>query len=158
MGSGKITFSALIEELKRRGILHLTFFYTVGSWLALQVSDVLFPGAGIPFGAIQHILIAEIVAFPLVVIFGWFFDVSSGGITRDRSRMFSPAGSRGCPLVAADYVVLSALTLAISAILIGTGINLVSARAENHTDLAIPPNSLAVFPFENLSDDSSWRT
>ena len=33
MDSRKITFSALIEELKRRGILHLTFFYTVGFWL-----------------------------------------------------------------------------------------------------------------------------
>jgi hypothetical protein len=33
MDSRKITFSALIEELKRRGILHRTFFYTVGFWL-----------------------------------------------------------------------------------------------------------------------------
>ncbi len=155
MGSKKMTFSALVGELKRRGILHLTFFYTVGSWLALQVADVLFPGVGIPLNAIQYILIAEILAFPFVVIFGWIFDVSGGIITRDRSRMFSSDNSRGHPLVARDYAVLSVLTLAVSAILIGTGINLNAARTGDQASVSVPSNSLAVFPFENLSDDSA---
>ena len=155
MDSRKLTFSTLIEELKRRGILHLTFFYTLGSWLTLQVADVLFPGTDIPIGAIQYVLIAEILAFPLVVIFGWLFDVEGGAITRDRSRMISEESLRGCSLVASDYVVLAVLMLGVSAILIGTGLNLVSARTDNQANLAVPSNSLAVFPFENLSDDSA---
>ena len=134
MRTEKMTFSAIIEELKSRGIFHLTFFYTVGSWLALQVADVLFPGLGIPISAIRYVLIAEILAFPFVVIFGWLFDVSGGVITRDRSRIFSLDSSRGHALVAADRAVLSVLALAVSAILVGTGINLVAARAQPHRE------------------------
>ena len=116
MRSEKMTSSAIIEELKRRGILHLIFFYTVGSWLVLQVADVLFPGLGIPISAIRYVLIAEILAFPFVVVFGWLFDVAGGAITRDRSPIFSLDSSRGHALVAADRAVLSVLTLAVSQI------------------------------------------
>ena len=148
---------SIVQELKRRGILHLTFFYIVGSWLALQVADVLFAGADIPLSAIRYVLIAEILVFPFVIIFGWLFDVSGGVITRDRSRLFSPDISRGHRLVAVDYAVLSVLTLAVSAILFGTGINLVAARTAAQETVTIPTNSLAVFPFKNLSDESAYN-
>ena len=69
--------------------------------------------------------------------------------------MFSEESLRGCKLVAPDYLVLALLTIGVSAILIGTGLTLTSARTDEQANLAVPSNSLAVFPFENLSDDSA---
>jgi TolB-like protein len=70
-----------LRELKRRRVLHTASIYVVGAWIALQVVEVL-SEAGLPPGTMRHLLLLLILAFPAVLVAGWYFDVSSEGITR----------------------------------------------------------------------------
>jgi hypothetical protein len=70
-----------LRELKRRRVLHTASLYVLGAWVALQVVEVL-SGAGLPPSTMRNLLILLSFGFPLALIFGWFFDVSTEGIVK----------------------------------------------------------------------------
>ena len=70
-----------LRELKRRRVLNTAFLYVVGAWIALQVVEVL-AGAGLPPTAMRNLLIILSFGFPLALIVGWFFDISTDGIKK----------------------------------------------------------------------------
>ena len=70
-----------LRELKRRRVLNTAFLYVVGAWIALQVVEVL-AGAGLPPTAMRNLLIILSFGFPLALITGWFFDISTDGIKK----------------------------------------------------------------------------
>ena len=54
----------------------------MGAWLVMQAADVFFPAWGLPDAAINILLAAAILGFPLALVFGWFYDVTTHGIVR----------------------------------------------------------------------------
>ncbi len=70
-----------LRELKRRRVLHTASLYVLGAWIALQVVEVL-SGAGLPPTTLRHLLIGLSFGFPLALIVGWFFDISSEGVVK----------------------------------------------------------------------------
>lgn len=70
-----------LRELKRRRVLNTAFLYVVGAWIALQVVEVL-AGAGLPPTVMRNLLIILSFGFPLALIVGWFFDISTDGIKK----------------------------------------------------------------------------
>ena len=68
-------------ELKRRRVLNTAFLYVIGAWVALQVVEVL-SGAGLPPSTMRNLLIILSFGFPLALIVGWFFDISTDGIKK----------------------------------------------------------------------------
>ena len=74
--------AGLLRELRRRRVFTTAGLYVVGAWLLLQVADVLFPGWGLPDAAINVLFIAAVAGFPLALVFGWFFDITTHGIVR----------------------------------------------------------------------------
>jgi len=70
-----------IRELKRRRVLHTASLYVVGAWIALQAVEVL-SEAGLPPGTMRQLLLALSLGLPLVLILGWFFNISTEGIER----------------------------------------------------------------------------
>ena len=98
---------SIFKELRNRGVLQAAAFYIVAAWVLLQASDVLFPGAGIPESAIRYVFIGALLGFPLVMIFGWMYDITGKGIRRTPpARAHS---DHNLPLKRSDYLVLSAL-------------------------------------------------
>jgi TolB-like protein len=93
------------RELKRRRVLHTASLYVVGAWIALQVVEVL-SGAGLPPGTMRKLLMILSAGFPLVIVAGWFFDISKEGITRTRPL---PKGGALTPLKFIDHVLLIGL-------------------------------------------------
>ncbi|MGD8746768.1 MAG: hypothetical protein PVI02_10485, partial [Gammaproteobacteria bacterium] len=76
---------AIVRELRRRRVFRTAGLYVVGAWLVMQAADVFFPGWGLPDAAINVLLVAAILCFPLALIFGWFFDITAHGIVRTPS-------------------------------------------------------------------------
>jgi TolB-like protein len=70
-----------LRELKRRRVLHTASLYVLGSWIALQVVEVL-SGAGLPPSTMRNLLIGLSFGFPLALVAGWFFDISIEGIEK----------------------------------------------------------------------------
>ena len=108
MSSSSSPLSRLIRELRRRRVFRTAGIYIFGTWLLLQLADVVFPGLGIPEEAIRYVLMAALAGFPVALVFGWYFDIDSGGIIRT-----APAEpedlERKQPLGRSDFLILGAL-------------------------------------------------
>ena len=142
------------HELRRRRVFRVAGLYIVGAWLALQVADLFFPAWDIPDVALQYLLVAAVIGFPIALVFGWLYDVTPEGITRT-----APAdGSEDLSLKRVDFLVLSALAMVAFIVIYGS----VEKVREVTTGAMIasqkPQNSVAVLPFENLDgvDDTEY--
>jgi len=75
----------LIQELKRRRVFQVAVAYLAVAWVAIDVSDTLLPALGAPDWAVSVVVILVILAFPLVLILGWVYDLTPRGIERTES-------------------------------------------------------------------------
>jgi TolB-like protein/Flp pilus assembly protein TadD len=149
-----------LKELRRRRVFRVAGLYVVAMWLLMQAANILFPAWGIPDAAINFLLWAGLLGFPVALVFGWVFDISMAGIRRTQ-----PVGSdeellQSLPLRRADYLILSAfLLVAVAIVYDTTGRVLETTTAagginEWRPSMAeIEPNSVAVLPFASLSAD-----
>jgi TolB-like protein len=142
------------QELRRRRVFATAGLYVVGAWLVMQAADVFFPGWEIPDRGINVLLIATIVGFPLALVFGWFFNITTHGIRRT-----APLGPEGAgeprPLKSNDYFVLATLVLVAGAIISYATVQVLAMRGIAPTPVVVEkvPNSVAVLPFVNDSND-----
>ena len=153
----------LVRELRRRKVFRMAGFYIVGAWLVMQAADVFFPAWGLPDAAINILLAAAILGFPLALVFGWFYDVTTHGIVRTPA-LNEPESGETISLQRTDYLILAALAGIAVFIVFRAGTEIaetprveVDDAAEESIDEAPPleklPNSIAVLPFANVSDD-----
>jgi len=149
--SGSSTF---LRELRRRRVFRTAVLYIIAAWVILQVADLAFPGLGIPDDAIRYIWIGAFLGFPLALVFGWIYQITSDGIVH--TTPFGAGESADISLKGMDYVLLTALVVVAGAITIG----LLSEIREVETSdpfqpsaTAIRPNSIAILPLKNLTGD-----
>lgn len=149
--SGPSTF---VRELRRRKVLRTAAVYIIAAWVILQVADLAFPGLGIPEDAIRYVWIGAFLGFPLALVFGWIYQITSHGIVH--AAPLRAGESTDISLKGTDYVLLTALVMVAGAITISllreireadTGAELVRSAREIH------PNSIAVLPLNNLTGD-----
>lgn len=147
----------LIDELRRRGVLRVAAVYIVAAWLVMQIGDVFFPAWNIPDIAKRYLLLAAILGFPIALVFGWRYDITAKGIV-----VTPPAGEGYVPqsLGRGDYIALGTLALATVVIVytVSGGIATVTREIESPgaaDTIERLPNSVAVLPFANISDDPS---
>jgi len=69
-----------LGELNRRRVLKTASLYVICAWILLQVAEVL--QDMLPTGTLRWILVGLATLYLLVIITGWFFDISSEGISR----------------------------------------------------------------------------
>jgi len=154
---------SFLRELRRRKVFRMAGFYVVGAWLIMQAADVFFPGWGLPDAAINILLAAAVLGFPLALVFGWFYDVTSHGIVRTSATDDEDAAGP-TPLQRTDYLVLAALAAMAVVILYRAGTEIAEAPRVDTAGKQILevgeavsveklPNSIAVLPFTNISSD-----
>ena len=149
--SAKPSFFA---ELKRRNVYKVAVAYAVVGWLLIQVTTQVFPIFEIPNWALRLIVLAIIIGFPIALVIAWAFELTPEGIKRTEDADL--ATEKRSKSYAWIYVVIVGAVLSIGLFLLGR--NMVSTNsAARPTDTAarssIPQKSIAVLPFENLSDD-----
>ncbi len=140
-----------LYELRRRRVFRALGLYIVGAWLVFQVASTFFPAWDIPDAALKYLVYGAIIGFPIVAVFGWFYDITPEGITRTPAKDDSEKTDYG--LKRTDYVILSALAVIAVAVLYGSVVKVQEASDELEFASDKPENSIAVLPFENLDDD-----
>jgi adenylate cyclase len=70
------------RDLKDRNVIKVGIAYLVGSWVVLQLADVMFPAMSLPDSAVTLVLGLLVIGFPLVLILSWVFDITPEGIRR----------------------------------------------------------------------------
>jgi TolB-like protein len=150
--------SNFFAELKRRNVYKVAVAYAVASWLLIQVATQVFPFFEIPNWAVRLVVIILIIGFPIALILSWAFEITPEGIKRESEIESDKSITRhtGRKIIA--------LTIALAVLAAGllayqlwgskrSGTTKESIPIEGATP--IPEKSIAVLPFENLSDDKS---
>src|SRR5437016_10825538 len=143
-------------ELKRRNVYKVAVAYAIVGWLLVQVATQVFPFFEIPNWAVRLIVLAIVIGFPIALVMAWAFELTPEGLKRTED--VDLAAQTRTKSHAWIYVVAVGAILSIGLFLLGryTGRNVASAaRTEAVTASSIPQKSIAVLPFENLSDDKN---
>jgi len=153
--------NGFLAELKRRNVYKVAVAYAVASWLLIQIATQVFPFFEIPNWAVRLVVLILTIGFPIALILSWAFEITPEGIKRESE--IEPSKSithhTGRKIVALTLVlgVIAAGLLAFQ--LLGpkraTNFQANTASAPNESAGPIPDKSVAVLPFENLSDDKS---
>ena len=140
----------LFSELKRRNVLRAVILYVGAVWALAQGISQLGPSLGAPEWATRWFLVAAGIGFPFWIAFAWFYEFTPQGLKRESE--IDPADSiahrTGRKL---DFAIIGVLAVAVVLLLtdrfvLRHGVNQASA-------LPIPEKSIAVLPFENLSEE-----
>ncbi|MGI8889277.1 MAG: hypothetical protein ACR2G0_00635, partial [Chthoniobacterales bacterium] len=141
-------------ELRRRNVYRAAVAYAVFSWLLIQIATQVFPFFEIPNWAIRLVILLLILGTPFVVFFAWAFEVTPEGIKRTEEV---PPGESithrtGRKLMVAIAMIV-ALALAVEAFHLARRTPLRGSRESAQAESVVPEKSIAVLPFENLSDE-----
>jgi len=148
-----ITF---FQELRRRRVFRVAVLYGVGAWGVIAACDVFFPQltdwVADPDRAMRAVFIAAIVLFPLVLVFGWLYDVTEEGVQRT-ADFSETAHDPDTSLHPVDRGIMGALSVLVIAFLALTSVHIVrmpppASLAGSPGASVAPENSIAVLPFE----------
>src|SRR5436305_2109627 len=145
------------SELKRRNVYKVAVAYAVASWLLIQIATQVFPFFEIPNWAVRLVVLL-IAGFPVALVFSWAFEITPEGVVRESEVGTGKSFTRhtGRKIVALT-VVLAVLAAGLLVFQLWGPRKLQSAQSNVPGKNAGPisDKSVAVLPFENLSDDKS---
>lgn len=68
------------EELRRRKVYRVAAAYAVVAWFLIQFSATVFPIWELPAWSLRLVIVCVLCGFPVALLCGWAFDVTSSGI------------------------------------------------------------------------------
>lgn len=147
--------SSFFSELKRRNVYKVAVAYAVVGWLIAQVATQIFPFLEIPNWVIRLVIVLIAVGFPIALIIAWAFEATPEGIKRTEVADAMPVAVTGQRKHAWIYVAVIGAAISIALFFLGRS----SARNPSVTKLELPNDistkSIAVLPFDNLSEDKA---
>ena len=148
---------ALFAELMRRNVIRVGVAYIVAGWVVLQIADILIGFLEMPDWSGKLIVVLLALGFPLALVFAWAFELTPEGL-KTAAEVEGTAYAEGVTAKKLDLVTIAlvVITLAVFA-----GEKLLFSQ-KTHLEpgssisAAAPLEaSVAVLPFENISQDAS---
>jgi TolB-like protein/Tfp pilus assembly protein PilF len=145
---------SFFSELKRRNVYKVAVAYIVAGWALSQGIAQVLPVFDVPNWAIRLMVLLIIVGLPVALILAWAFEITPQGIKRTEAADAMPHTGQQ-KKHAWIYVVVAGGLVSIGLFFLGryTGENVIARQANGTTELS--SKSIAVLPFENLSEDKS---
>ena len=174
---------SFLTELKRRNVLRMAGLYLVGAWLITQVASTVLPMFGAPDWLPRSIVILLLIGFVPTLIFSWIYELTPEGIRRDADvtpeQSIAPQTARRM-----DRMIMAVLICALVYFGIDKFVLAPQREAQRNASpsasaaqekagspdaaqrnpgpagsaavaATLPEKSIAVLPFENLSDDKA---
>jgi TolB-like protein/Tfp pilus assembly protein PilF len=136
------------SELKRRNVYKVAVAYLVAGWaLAQGVAQVL-PVFSVPNWVIQLLVVLIILGLPVALGLAWAFELTPEGLKRTETADAMPEATRKKKYVWI-YVVVIGAAISLGLFFLGR----YSAAPAQNAAVDTSVKSIAVLPFENLSDD-----
>src|SRR5438067_49262 len=136
-------------ELKRRNVYKVAVAYAVVGWLVIQVSSTVLPTFHAPEWVVQTLVVLVAIGFPIALVIAWAFELTPEGLKR--AEDVDLAMKRRPKSHAWIYVVAVGAVLSIGLFMLGR----YGFREKNSSTVELPAKSIAVLPFDNLSEDKS---
>ncbi len=170
---------SFFSELKRRNVFRIATAYAIAAWLLLQIADLVLDNTSAPPWVIQSLFVIVGVGFVFALIFSWLYELTPEGVMkesevpRERSITYHTAKKL-------DYLTIALLLGAVAYLVVDRYVLEAPVAtvtgSENHfpktaqetneapgengsltpVELAssgAEPNSIAVLPFSDLSED-----
>ena len=136
------------SELKRRNVYKVAVAYAVVGWLLVQVATQVFPFFEIPNWAVRLVVLAIVIGFPVALVIAWAFEATPEGIKRTQvaDAMSVTTGHKKHAWI---YIVAICGAISVALFFLGR------YTAGNKSQSGIPDKSIAVLPFESLSEEKS---
>ena len=143
---------SLFNELSRRNVFRVAIAYGVGSWVLLQMVDVISPMFELPMWAPRLVLFILLIGLVPALIFAWAFELTPEGIKResevDRSGSIAPHTGRKL-----NIVIIGSLVAAVALLLLDRHFG-DDAPGGTVATISESARSIAVLPFVNMSSDA----
>src|SRR5438552_11131310 len=157
-----VKIDSFFNELKRRNVIRAAGLYLVGAWLLTQVASTVLPMFGAPDWLPRSIVILLVIGFVPTLIFSWVFELTPQGLKRDEDvpaeQSIAPQTARrmnrmiiAVPLLALGYFAFDKFAFTARR----ETAQLHSTVATNGSAATANSKSIAVLPFENLSEDKA---
>src|SRR5438105_341855 len=134
-----IFMSGFFEEVKRRKVYRVAVAYIIVAGGIIQIASAVFPAWELPNWSQRLVIVLLLSGFPIALILAWAFDVTPEGIKTTPTIAVPGAHRRR------NVIMLVATGVIISA---AAGFFLLPRAVARKLD-----KSIAVLPFQNLSDD-----
>src|SRR6059058_743642 len=136
-------------ELKRRNVYKVAVAYAVVSWLLIQVATQVFPFLEIPNWVVRLVIMLIVIGFPMALVIAWAFELTPQGLKRTEAAdaASEPSHPRNHAWI---LVVVIGAALSIALFFFGS-----YTASRQETTSASSAKSIAVLPFESLSEDKS---
>jgi TolB-like protein/Tfp pilus assembly protein PilF len=139
-----------VTELKRRNVYRAAVAYAVVAWFLTQLTTQVFPFFEIPNSAVRFVVIALAVGFPIAMLLAWLYELTPEGIVRTED--LDPVQARSVQRASGrilDFIIIGVLLLVIAMMIVGR------RPFYRQTGESISQKSIAILPFENLSEEKA---
>jgi TolB-like protein/Tfp pilus assembly protein PilF len=133
-----------LGELKRRNVYKVAVVYAIVGWLVMQIAATVVPALHLSDAITSAVVLLVILGFPIALILAWAFELTPEGIKR--TDAIEPG--RRSPNRAWIYVVIVAGAISVGVFFLGR-------YTSSKQSAELPSKSIAVLPFENLSEDKA---
>ena len=131
--------TGFFEEVKRRKVYRVAVAYVIAGGGIIQLASAAFPAWELPNWSLRLVIVLLLIGFPIALILAWAFDITSQGIKT------TPTTAAPGSHLRRNVIMLVVTGIVISA---AAGFFLLPRAAARKID-----KSIAVLPFENLSDE-----
>src|SRR5213083_2396858 len=147
---------SLFVELKRRNVFRAAAFYAASAWLLVQIATQVFPFFHVAEWVVRWIVVAAAIGFPFAMVFSWLYEWTTHGLQRESEVAPNESVTRESSKKL-DRWIIAILVLAVVLLLTN---QFALNRDNNPVAVApiastIPQKSIAVLPFESLSEEKS---
>ena len=134
-----VTMTSFFEEVKRRKVYQVAATYIIAAGGIIQLASAAFPAWEVPNWALRLVIVLLLMGFPIALILAWAYDITAQGVRATPAPAIPKSRRRR------NIVMLVITGVVISA---AAGFFLLPRVSAHKCD-----KSIAVLPFENLSDD-----
>jgi TolB-like protein/Tfp pilus assembly protein PilF/predicted negative regulator of RcsB-dependent stress response len=134
-----VAMTGFFDEVKRRKVYKVAAAYIIAAGGIIQLASAAFPAWDLPNWLLRLVIVLLLMGFPIALILAWAYDITAQGV-RATPNLAVPGSRRrrNIAMLVVTGVIISA----------GAGFFLLPRVSAHKCD-----KSIAVLPFENLSDD-----
>jgi len=147
----KVNPKTFFDELKRRNVYKVAIAYVVAGWALAQGLAQVLPVFSVPNWVIQLIVLLIILGLPIALGLAWAFELTPEGLKRTED--VDEAAAAAHKKRAWVYVVVAGALVSVGLFFLGRYSAINATPRESEAATGIQQKSIAVLPFENLSDD-----
>src|SRR4051794_6818878 len=141
-------------ELKRRNVYKVAVAYAIVGWLVIQIASTILPTFHAPEWVLQTLVVLVLLGFAIALVIAWAFEMTPEGMKRTANV---PPDAKIPYWSRQKFAVVFTCLALIAAGLLAWQLVRKPAQRQSASEAAAETaqKSIAVLPFDNLSDDKS---